>query len=527
MAPTSPRRESPVPTTEAISRTLDDDISRSDAEDGSERPVRERLRDASIGGTRAVQKKRSFEDVEEDADESDEQEKQGTRHVRKRSKEALEAADITIAQENGKVSTPEPVDEEMASGVASPKNKRPRDYVQSASTEEAPVDAAASAEEPKTKRAKDESTPANADDQAPATIPPTSGFANASATSPFGALAAKSPQPSTAPPTAQTSNDKFKASGFGTFAAVSASPFGAAANKAGSPFAAPGGAASPWAAKPATPATQPSAFAAAGGAGASLGFGNTSSTSAFDNLSKSSTGSGFGGASSPSAFGSLGGSKLGTFAGGSGPKIEGLSSKPVKAFGAADDTEPEDEGDTEAEDDLESGTKSPFADADGRKDKRFHEQIVETGEEGETTLFQHRAKIYLFDKTDKKWVERGAGNLKLNVSDVPADAPNKTNDNGDSDQVNLEATKEGQVDFGSAKKITARLLLRADGSQRVVLNSPIIKNAKFGDETEPPKGQTILFLGRLAGAKEGDAGLDTLQIKVRTRRDTLSKTGRD
>ena len=90
-------------------------------------------------------------------------------------------------------------------------------------------------------------------------------------------------------------------------------------------------------------------------------------------------------------------------------------------------------------------------------------------------------------------MERGVGVLKLNISDVPS----KDGNEEDAEEVEEE------------NKVHARLLLRADGSQRVVLNSPIVKGAAFGDATEP-KGGNILFVGRLAGGE----GLDTLQVKV-------------
>jgi Ran-binding protein 3 len=505
-----------------------------------------------------LQKKRSLEEVDADDDDNDEE---NTRHVRKRSREAVPGADVEVASAvhppaNG-TRTPDAEDEDMAmqSGLTSPKNKRTRDQVFIEARDAPAEDAPTPGEERKTKRARDSGSPQpSVDADRAAKIPPTSGgFANASAASPFGALAAKSPD---AKPQmlSQTSDEKFKSSGFGAFAAAAASPFGAAAPKAASPFggAASTGLASPWAAKPATSATQPSAFAAAA-SGPPSGFGSTSTSSGFGGLGKSSLGGGgFGSTTTPSSvFGAVvpGGSKLSAFAAGTGPTIQGLSSKPAKAFGASNDSDEDEEGDTDEEGADDSGAKSPNHEGDVRKDRRFYEQHIETGEEGETTMFQQRAKLYQFVPEEKKWVERGSGVLKLNVSEPEdserdsdhddeddddeddddegggrggeegkdkvklMDAPSFTeDDDGSEDETGNKKTKKKKP---KEKPIHARLLLRADGSQRVVLNSPVRKGFKFGDDTEP-KGQNILFLGRLTGIKEGgdDAGLHTLQVKV-------------
>jgi Ran-binding protein 3 len=241
-----------------------------------------------------------------------------------------------------------------------------------------------------------------------------------------------------------------------------------------------------------------------------LGFGNTSSSSAFGGLGKSGLGGGFAGSSALGGFGGISSGAKPAFASASGPVIEGISSKPAKAFGASNDTDDEEGDDTDNEDGDESGAKSPQHESDNKKDRRFYEQHIETGEEGETTMFQQRAKLYQFDKEGKKWVERGSGVLKLNIKE----SEDATEDAEEGKAKLMDAPEEDdEEDAGGKKKVSGRLLLRADGSQRVVLNSPITKPLKFGGETEPT-GQTILFLGRLAGSKDGDAGLETLQIKV-------------
>jgi Ran-binding protein 3 len=53
--------------------------------------------------------------------------------------------------------------------------------------------------------------------------------------------------------------------------------------------------------------------------------------------------------------------------------------------------------------------------------------------------------------------------------------------------------------------------MRADGSHRVVLNTPIVKGVKFGSVTgEAPTGGYVYFMGTV----EGGAGLELLQMKV-------------
>jgi Ran-binding protein 3 len=181
--PTSMRRESPQPS-EAISssdRMAGDSPNPSDGESG-EKPVREKLRDATIGGQARkeeapgsahvktsnsdeadgkvtgngqgrMRRKRSFEDV--DADDGDVESVDPSRHVRKRSREAISGSDIPITSTSASSSdaplqniststngsrkdrtgTPDtssdPMDEEelQKAGLTSPKNKRTRDQV--------------------------------------------------------------------------------------------------------------------------------------------------------------------------------------------------------------------------------------------------------------------------------------------------------------------------------------------------------------------------------------------------------------
>ncbi|KAF2433595.1 hypothetical protein EJ08DRAFT_60568 [Tothia fuscella] len=598
--PTSMRRESPQPSepsSSMASRMADDSPTHSDGDSG-EKPVREKLREATIGGQTKEEKleeeeetsrtrmhtsdsdepeakstsgdrgrlrrKRSFEDVEGEDDDGDVA-AGSTRHVRKRSREAVSGSDVPVPVPvpvtstttstgptneqhtsmtiNGstekRAGTPElmadPMEEEdHKAGLTSPKNKRTRDQVlreeeASANVEAVTTDDAATETENqkqesektdsdierRTKRSRDSGSPqasvttdeiaTSKPKAAPSKIPPASAFSNTSAASPFATTSgSKSPPP-------QTSATAFASSGFGSFA-KSASPFGAATNIGGkSPF---GGASST--------AKSGSVFGTTGsGFGAlrkdnSLPLGasstskeSTSSTfgSAFSMKSTTTATSGFGSLGGASAFGggfasATTGSKLSSFAGGSGPKIEGLSSKPAAAFGAATADE-SDEDNGEGSDD-ESGIKSPNPEETAqKKDKRFYEQSVETGEENEDTIFLQRAKLYSFSaiapSTEKKWIERGVGNLKLNVENVPPP------DNGGDEEEGGEG--------GVVVRKKARFVMRAEGSHRVVLNSPVQKGSKYGEDNgERPKGQKFYFLGR----PEGSEGLETMILKLKT-----------
>jgi Ran-binding protein 3 len=173
-------------------------------------------------------------------------------------------------------------------------------------------------------------------------IPPGSGFANTSAASPFAAMSPKpqAPKSSDRPELLpQTSEDKFKASGFGSLA-KSASPFGGLASPGSkSPFAAASGnKLGSFAGSTAAPAAPASGFGALGGA----------STSSFG-------GSTFGG-SLGGGFGAISGSKsaLSSFATPTDLTIKGLKAK-TTAFGTpggdkdADVSDEEDDGDDDAE----------------------------------------------------------------------------------------------------------------------------------------------------------------------------------
>lgn len=95
---------------------------------------------------------------------------------------------------------------------------------------------------------------------------------------------------------------------------------------------------------------------------------------------------------------------------------------------------------------------------------------VDTGEEGEEVHFSSRARLYFFDGS---WKERGTGVIKVNIR-TP----------GDEDTESREPDPEAQAMGGRRK---ARLLMRADATHKVLLNSPVFKGMKFGapDGSEP------------------------------------------
>jgi len=469
--------------------------------EGGERPLRERLRNATIKSVpqtatsqpepekaRAkLQRKRSHEDVENLEDEPAHKSRQA--RTNKRSRE--NSPEDKVAEQSGKRKSSELERDDEPVAVDAPAYPAP-----SANATEAD-DLTKSDESPKTKRSRvDDTTSADTTSQTTsdvlattepeetaaeepaqpkptAKIPAGSGFANISASSPFASLATAN----SSSEQSQPATSAFASSAFGALAGSSTSAFGALGqNKTLSSFASPGSTPAPGedAAKPAPSAfgglsSAASPFASAGASG----FG--SSASGFGKL-----GNGFGG-----GFGGLsGGSKLTSFASSGTPGVIGSSTKVgITAFGAPADEEDEQSGE---DNDDDADVKSPklIVDED-KKDERFFEQDIETGEEGETTEYTCRAKLYNFvDK--KEWKERGVGVLRLNVTEPKP---------GDEDST-----------------LKARIVMRADGSHRVVLNTPIQKGLKFGDvHGAKPNGHFMTFVGSL----EGKPQLEVLQMKMR------------
>lgn len=309
-------------------------------------------------------------------------------------------------------------------------------------------------------------------------IPASSGFANASTASPFSARSPLKSDSTAAPASA------FASSGLSAFAASSSSPFSSTSTT-----------------------KSPSGFAST--AATSSGFGGSQSTSSFASLKSGfgSSSSAFGSTSTSSAFGvpkpfgsafgaakPFGASSAG-FSGGSAPAPFGTG----KSFGSSTVKK----ADEEDEDDTEENGEEAAADeanAEAQQDPRFKEQhselqkivptqhtltrvVVDTGEENESTDFSCRAKLYYFAGAGVGWKERGVGTLKINTSEVSESL--SKDDNQKTDTVDPEAG------FSTVKR-KARLIMRADGVHRVVLNSPIFKGMKFGDtEGNEPFGKLM------------------------------------
>lgn len=286
---------------------------------------------------------------------------------------------------------------------------------------------------------------------------------NTSAVSPFASLGSSEGEDSK---TKTTSSSAFAASGLASFAGQEQSPFGALGKPTNTPSVFSKSVTTSDEKKPVG-----SGFAAATTTSSASPFGNTGASGFAALGSSSAFGGGFG--SVGGGFGGSTGGKLSSFA---SATSSGFGGSPAKAFGADQDAEEEEE--QEEESNAVTGTFEKE-----KEDERFYEQqsvypfsffiklascqskeklltaTVETGEEEEHTYFSSKAKLFHF--SDKVWKERGVGTFKVNVKESP--------DDSDSD-----------VEAGNKKK-SARMIMRADGVLRVMLNSPIFKGMPIGD----------------------------------------------
>ena len=254
-----------------------------------------------------------------------------------------------------------------------------------------------------------------------------SGFASfaSSSSSPFGAIntASKAASPSASafaktslPENSETPDHVPTGSnGFGSFASVQSSGFGAA---------------------------QPSPFAAAGSAVRS-------------SFNRSVFGTGFGG-----AFG--GGSKLTSFAAPIGDVKLGSANGTMKPSASSSHAnEDKDGSESESDGEEDQAKEDDFSETDDR----FQHQDVETGEDGEDSIFSSRAKLYAY--RDNNWKEAGNGVFKLNVISSK----------------NLEDDRR-----------TSRFIMRAHQTYRVLLNQPIFPQMKIGDRSgNEPAGKAFSF----------------------------------
>lgn len=88
---------------------------------------------------------------------------------------------------------------------------------------------------------------------------------------------------------------------------------------------------------------------------------------------------------------------------------------------------------------------------------------VETGEDDEVTIFSSRASLYTFK--DRAWKEGGKGGFKLNVRSSDGDQGPKS----------------------------ARFIMRAQQTFRVLLNAPVMKGMTVGDRGKEPSGKSFQF----------------------------------
>lgn len=129
--------------------------------------------------------------------------------------------------------------------------------------------------------------------------------------------------------------------------------------------------------------------------------------------------------------------------------------------------------------------------------------LAETGEEGENTIFSCRGKLYHFD--GKEWKERGVGVFKVNIrepvndnnnTDRSKEEPQPGDNKTDEEHEKEEKHKANEGEGVEPKKKTARVIMRADGVWRVILNIPVFKGMKAGDPSGgPPKGKQVHFTG--------------------------------
>ncbi|OCT51082.1 hypothetical protein CLCR_08312 [Cladophialophora carrionii] len=321
-------------------------------------------------------------------------------------------------------------------------------------------------------------------------IPASSGFANASSASPFATFKPpKSPEKSAKSPTppsdSTTSMSAFASSGLSAFASSEKSPFGTVGSTAknsggfGSATTSTGfgsssggfAAASTFGSKPA------SGFGAGGGFGSAGGFGG---------------GSGFGAASKPFAGG------LSSF---SSPSGGGGTFGKAKPFGSKNHEGEDDKGSDEGGDEEEGASQ---AEEDPSQDPRFHQQELNTGEEEEETIFTCTAKLYHFEK---EWKESGVGDFKINIRyearSTPAESSTEedTTKNNETNEPDVEAGQSGS--FGRLER-KARLIMRARGTHRLVLNTPVFKEMIVGTpDGKEPTGKTMHLTGLEGGKPTG------------------------
>ncbi|KAL9603443.1 MAG: hypothetical protein Q9219_001130 [cf. Caloplaca sp. 3 TL-2023] len=267
---------------------------------------------------------------------------------------------------------------------------------------------------------------------------------------------------------AQKPPTSFAASGFAAMSASSKSPFGALGASTPSVFRSnhttTSEASNASAASTEDSQSKPTGMSAFGSSASPF----AASTSGFSGKS----GFGFGANGAASKAGSFGPSvfdsafttssfsapKLTSFAAPTGDLAPPRPTESTKAFGSPADDSGEEDGGSEGD-----GNPEEVGAGDAEIDSRFQQQQVETGEDGEESIFQSsRAQLYYFDSGG--WHEKGKGAFKLNVASSDRDEKN------------------------------ARFIMRAHQTFRVLLNQPIFKKMQVGDSKgREPQGKNFSF----------------------------------
>ncbi|KAG5301677.1 nuclear protein export protein Yrb2 [Histoplasma ohiense] len=490
---------------------------------------------SSVEGRGRLRRKRSLGDMNED-EEHDEaaggKNTDETGHRRKRSRDSKtddESSDNPGRSKSG-IRTPteelKSTESDTANRILSPKKKRSRDqfdkdHLKPDSMDEKAEEGTANAKfrepfdkskamsanrtvegEPEKKRHRDDSQDRSSQvdsdlvSKKASSLNPFSNTLNVSA---FASMASKHSQ--------LTSKDKMekKEQPMTSASAFASSKLSSFASSEKSPFSSLG-AANSSALKSAPPAestrgkehpsTSSSAFAASP-------FAAAAASSPFGALSSGK--SGFGRSGFATGFAAVApklGGGLAAFSTPTGSSsVLGNSSK-LKTLGAAGSAH--EDGNKVEKGKGEDDDKSTFEGLEEeRGDERFHEQQTETGEEGENTIFSCRGKLYHFD--GKEWKERGVGVFRVNIRE-PVNDDNNTDgseeepqpgDNKTDEEHEKEENHKANEDEGvEPKKKTARVIMRADGVWRVILNIPVFKGMKAGDPSGgPPKGKQVHFAG--------------------------------
>ncbi|KAL2918223.1 Ran-binding protein 3 [Polyrhizophydium stewartii] len=222
----------------------------------------------------------------------------------------------------------------------------------------------------------------------------------------------------------------------------------------------------------------------------SLGAGLGTGSSPFAALASSSSGT-------PSSFASLLASSKGTSVFGKpDKKIGGDASGDAASNKKGDDDDDDDENEEEEEDGRENGDDNAGAEAAASPlgHRRLHSQplpeplAVVTGEEDEMTLHSVRGKLFAWD--GENWRERGTGPIKIN--------------------------QRAESEKGEVQK---RLVMRADGVLRVILNVRIIpgmphklRDAKFIEIVACEKPPTLTkFLFKFGNPDAASAFLSAIE----------------